>query len=155
MGLLVYFCPYLKLKFPPLSNYRIPQVEIKQDPTSVNEYSMSGLEVAGLVLGSLPLVAKGIQHHIHFVKDWGNSDKELKSVYRQLTTEHVKLCNTCAQLLRDIAPFKDIENMLIDPFGQLWQREEIEQKIRSRLWDSYAPFEKTVFEIQEALEGIK
>ena len=80
---------------------------------------MSGFEVAGVVLGTLPLVIKAVKAYIGFIKDWGKAVSELKSINRQLTTERSKLYNVCDQLLNNVVPQKDIEPMLQDPFGPL------------------------------------
>ncbi|KAK0614515.1 hypothetical protein B0T14DRAFT_436388 [Immersiella caudata] len=116
---------------------------------------MSGFEVAGVVLGTLPLVIKAVEAYICFMKDWGKAASELKSINRQLTTERSKLYNVCDQLLSDVVPQKDIEPMLQDPFGPLWQAEDTKKRIRRRLWNSYEPFSKTVLDIQEALQVVQ
>ncbi|KAK4236282.1 hypothetical protein C8A03DRAFT_45689 [Achaetomium macrosporum] len=97
---------------------------------------MSGFDVAGAVLGTLPM---------NLMKDWGKAASELKSIHQQLTTERAKLYNVCDQLLSDLVPQKDIEPMLGNPFTG----------IRRRLWQLYDCFEKTVLEIQKALETVK
>ncbi|KAH6844728.1 hypothetical protein B0I37DRAFT_327480 [Chaetomium sp. MPI-CAGE-AT-0009] len=115
---------------------------------------MSGFEVAGVVLGSIPIVITALEAYINFMKDWGKIPSELKSIHRQLTTERAKLYNVCDQLLVDVVPQRDIEPMLQDPMGPLWQAKEINEKIRRVLWNSYDPFAKTVLEIQDALGDI-
>jgi hypothetical protein len=116
---------------------------------------MSGFEVVGVVLGTLPLVIKGVEAYMNFMKDWGKAASDLKSIHRQLTTERAKLYNVCDQLLSDLVPQKNVEPMLGDPFGPLWQLDETKVRIRRRLWQSYDCFEKTVLEIQTALEMVK
>lgn len=115
---------------------------------------MSGFEVAGVVLGSLPLVVVALEAYSNFLRDWGKAPFELKSLNRQLTTERAKLYNICNQLISDVVPQSDIEPMLQNPFGPLWQSKATKQKIRSRLWDSYEPFEETILEVGEALDSI-
>jgi hypothetical protein len=113
---------------------------------------MSGFEVAGVVLGSIPLLVSAVEAYIKFMRDWGKS--ELKSLNRQLTTERTKLYNVLEQLLGDKVPQRDIEPMLQDPMGPLWQAKETNDKIRRMLWNSYAPFEETVLEIRDAVEDV-
>ena len=116
---------------------------------------MSGFEVAGVVLGTLPLVIQAIEAYIGFIRDWGKVASELKSINRQLTTERCKLYNICDQLLSDIVPQKDVEPMLEDPFGPLWQAEETKKRLRRRLRGSYHSFEATVIEIYGALQTVQ
>ncbi|OBS29521.1 hypothetical protein FPOA_03458 [Fusarium poae] len=115
---------------------------------------MSGFEVAGIVLGSLPLLVTALETYCKFMRDWGKAPSELKSLNRQLTTERAKLYNVCDLLINDVVPQRDIEPMLLSPFGPLWRVPETNDKIRRRLWDAYDPFEETIVEIQEALEAI-
>lgn len=115
---------------------------------------MSGFEVAGIVLGSIPIIVTAIEAYINFMRDWGKVATELKSLNRQLTTERAKLYNVLDQLLGDMVPQRDIEPMLQNPMGPLWQAKETNDKIRRRLQDSYTPFEKTVLEIHDILEDI-
>ncbi|RSL77023.1 hypothetical protein CEP51_009444 [Fusarium floridanum] len=115
---------------------------------------MSGFEVAGIVLGTLPLVVTALETYSNFLRDWGKAPSELRSLNRQLSTERVRLCNVCEQLISDVVPQRDVEPMLQDPFGPLWQGKETNDRIRQRLWDSYGPFEDTVKEVEEALDSV-
>ncbi|KAF5623742.1 hypothetical protein F25303_11710 [Fusarium sp. NRRL 25303] len=115
---------------------------------------MSGFEVAGIVLGTLPLVVTALEAYSNFLREWGKAPAELRSLNRQLSTERVRLCNVCEQLVSDVVSHQDIEPMLQDPFGPLWQAKETNDRIRRRLWDSYGPFEDTVKEVEEALQSV-
>ncbi|KAF9769108.1 hypothetical protein IL306_013522 [Fusarium sp. DS 682] len=115
---------------------------------------MSGFEVAGIVLGSIPLVISALEAYSKFMRDWGKATSELRSLHRQLSTEQIKLRNVCQLLISDVVPQQDIEQMLANPFGPLWIVKETNDKIRKRLWDAYGPFEDTVAEIRETLENI-
>ncbi|EKJ76393.1 hypothetical protein FPSE_03392 [Fusarium pseudograminearum CS3096] len=115
---------------------------------------MSGFEVAGIVLGSLPLLVTTLETYCKFMREWGKASSELKSLNRQLSTERAKYYNVCTLLISDVVPQQDIESMLLSPFGPLWRVSETNDMIRQRLWDAYSPFEETVVEIQEALEAI-
>ncbi|KAM0553957.1 hypothetical protein ACHAPJ_007029 [Fusarium lateritium] len=115
---------------------------------------MSGFEVVGIVLGSIPLLISAIEAYSKFMRDWGEAPRELRSLNRRLTTEEARLRNVCYLLINDVVPQQDIEPMLSNPFGPLWQIEETNDKIRRRLWDVYKPFEDTVIDIKEAFESI-
>lgn len=115
---------------------------------------MSGFEIAGIVLGSLPLLVTALEAYCQFMRDWHKAPSELKSLNRQLTTERAKLYNVCDLLISDVVEQKEIEAMLRNPFGPLWRIPETNKKIRRRLCDSYDPFEQAIVEIQEALDNI-
>jgi hypothetical protein len=115
---------------------------------------MSGLEVAGLVLGALPLVIKALDAYISLMRGWGKAPLELQGLHRQLATENSKLYNVCDQLLADAMPIRDIEPMLQEPFGPLWEAKETNDRIRRRVWNSYEPFEKNIKEVKNALQEL-
>ncbi|CZR47371.1 uncharacterized protein FPRO_08745 [Fusarium proliferatum ET1] len=115
---------------------------------------MSGFEIAGIVLGTLPLVVTALEAYSNLLRDWGKAPAELRSLNRQLSTERVRLCNVCEQLISDVVSHRDIEPMLQDPFGPLWQAKETNDRIHRRLWDSYGPFEDTIKEVEEALQSV-
>ena len=115
---------------------------------------MSGFEVAGIVLGSLPLLVTALEAYCKFMRDWGKAPLELRSLNRQLTTERAKLYNICNLLISDVVPPRDIEPMLRNPFGPLWRTPETNEKIRKRLWGSSDTFEQAITEIQETLDSI-
>jgi hypothetical protein len=65
---------------------------------------MSGAEIAGFVLGSIPLVISGLEHYaegVSTIKIMFNAPSEFKSMSRRLTVEHRILRNTVELLLHD------------------------------------------------------
>lgn len=119
---------------------------------------MSGFEIAGVVLGSIPLLISALEHYgegLSTIQRWRKYQRELQSLIRNLETERVKFQNVCEKLLVGLVPASDIEAMIDDPLSDLWRRETIEKKIRARLWKSSAVFNDTVKDIVTALGEIK
>jgi hypothetical protein len=115
---------------------------------------MSGFEVAGIVLGSLPLLITALEAYSKFLRGQKNAVWELKSMKLQLTTEETRLRNICELLIQDTAPQKDKRSMLLNPFGPLWQVPETNDRIQKKLGDAYKTFQEIVLTIQKALESI-
>ncbi|KAH7193852.1 uncharacterized protein B0J16DRAFT_395843 [Fusarium flagelliforme] len=115
---------------------------------------MSGFEVAGIVLGSLPLVVTALQAYCKFMRDWSKTQSELKSLDRQLNTERAKLYNVCYLLINDVVPQGEIESMLQNPFGPRWRVPRTNNRVRRILWESYGAIEQTITEMKEALDSI-
>jgi hypothetical protein len=115
---------------------------------------MSGFEVVGVVLGSLPLLISAVDTYMDLLRAGGMPPIELGSIHRQLATERAKLYNVCEQLLGAIVLQYNIEPILQDPTGPLWRTKKLNDKNRRALGDSYAPFETTVFEIKDAIDSI-
>ncbi|KAK3361287.1 hypothetical protein B0T24DRAFT_725033 [Lasiosphaeria ovina] len=93
---------------------------------------MSGLEVAGIVLGSLPLVISVLENYsegLSALQRWRKYQRELNPV---LT----------------FPPNKN-------PFGDPWREEETDRNIRIRLWLSFAVFEATIGEVRIAIDEMK
>ncbi|KAH7323009.1 hypothetical protein B0I35DRAFT_350567 [Stachybotrys elegans] len=119
---------------------------------------MSGLEVAGLVLGSIPILVSLLQNYgngITLMRNWRKREREVKSLIRNLDVEKVRLQNVCEKLLNGVAPPSAIEDAIEDPFGPIWKDEHIYRKIRARLWKGVDNFETTLGDIKEALEELK
>ncbi|KAF5685236.1 hypothetical protein FCIRC_3539 [Fusarium circinatum] len=116
---------------------------------------MSGFEVAGIVLGSIPIVVSALQCYMNglgTLQNFRSYKRILKSLILTLKTEHVNLQNICEKLLTGIAPQTRIEEMIRDPFGDLWREEEIFNKLRLRLWSSLQVFDDRVQDMREAIE---
>lgn len=119
---------------------------------------MSGFEIAGVVLGSLPIIISALQAYnegVDTIQRWRRYARELKSLVRDLETEHVKLQNVCEKLLVSLVPMTRMEEMIDDPFGESWREEELYSQIRLRLWSSHKVFEDTVLDMRDAMEEMK
>jgi len=116
---------------------------------------MSGIEVAGLILGAIPLIISGMEHYADGVSTLGRYRKyrlELKSLINILETERTKLMNTCDKLLVGLAPPWKIEAMIEEPFGEMWKDVDIQKRIRVRLWRSSKVFDDTMKNVHGAIQ---
>ncbi|KAK3352049.1 hypothetical protein B0H65DRAFT_538022 [Neurospora tetraspora] len=122
---------------------------------------MSGFEVAGLVLGALPLIISALEGYAKgagAIQQWRFYTRELRILKRGLETEHVKLQNVCEKLLMGIAQPPIIEKMIENTFGPLWkeaENPEIYHKIRQRLWRAARIFEENVKDMNRALQELQ
>jgi len=114
---------------------------------------MSGLEVVGVVLGTLPLAIKALQAYKDVFSSVKNGKRDLVCLVRILETEQLLLQNTCESLLIGIAPPLMIDTMIDDPFGPGWKK--FDDELRLRLWRSYAKFEEHVAEMGLAVSELK
>ncbi len=100
---------------------------------------MSGIEVAGLVLGSIPLVISALEHYhdgLVTIQRWRKHKYERKAVIRNLMTEQVKMQNVCEKLLIGLVAPSQIETMIKDPFGSQWEDVLVARKLKGRLYHS-------------------
>jgi hypothetical protein len=82
---------------------------------------MSGLEIAGLVLGALPPAVKAIQGYRETLSLIKNVKRDLDYLERDLETERIRFQDTCEALLVGIVPPIKINAMITDPFGPEWK----------------------------------
>ncbi|KAJ0338706.1 hypothetical protein COL922a_005296 [Colletotrichum nupharicola] len=119
---------------------------------------MSGFEVAGVVLGTIPLLISALEHYkegISTIRAWRNYDRELRSLIRNLQTERVRFQDVCEKLLVGLVSQCQIESMVDDPFGPAWQEEKVRTKIEARLWRSFSNFEDIIKDMEEATKEMK
>lgn len=120
--------------------------------------TMSGFEVAGIVLGSFPIIVGALELYIKgasTIQKWRIFNRRLKSLLNSVETEQVKLKNVYEKLLWDIAPPTQIEEMIDDPFGPLWKSPGMYVKVRQRLQRSLNVFERNVEELRDIVDEIK
>ncbi|KAH7310915.1 hypothetical protein B0I35DRAFT_439882 [Stachybotrys elegans] len=119
---------------------------------------MSGLEVVGAVLGTIPLIISAVEHYervIHTVHVLRRRAKVMHALARSLRTEQRILENTCETLLGGIVPADGIKPLLAEPFGPLWQDDKIRLEVDRRLNYTAGDFRDLVKDLMEALQELR
>ncbi|KFA54858.1 hypothetical protein S40293_10133 [Stachybotrys chartarum IBT 40293] len=119
---------------------------------------MSGFEVAGIVLGSIPIVVVALEYYMKgasTLDSFRSYKRVLNRLILVLKVEHAILQDICEKLLIGIASQPHIESMIENPFGPLWKEEEYSQKLQLRLWRSFGVFESTVLDMREAINDMR
>lgn len=117
---------------------------------------MSGLEVAGIVLGAIPLIIYGLEHlkdgasrlgrlvnfNAEYHKIWGEvEDEEL--MYR------LQLKNLLKPLVSDgVIADDELDELMLNTNSDLWRDEDIDKALRKRLGESYERYVANLTEIQ-------
>ncbi|UPK96945.1 hypothetical protein LCI18_007880 [Fusarium solani-melongenae] len=116
---------------------------------------MSGFEIAGIVLGSIPLVISTLENYgagLSTLQRFRKYRRELQSLIRNLETERIKLHNVCEKLLIGLVPHSRIGALINNPMGDLWREEETLRKIRFRLGKGYEMFEATMNDLKATID---
>lgn len=116
---------------------------------------MSGLEIAGVVLGALPLVISALEHYangINTAKRFWRYKSEVRSLILQINTERGIFINTLEQLLVGIVRIEHMTEFLSSPGGDVWQEEDIDIKLKDRLRGAYEVYLGNVGGMVRALE---
>jgi hypothetical protein len=117
---------------------------------------MSGLEVAGIVLGALPLIIYALENlrdgasrlgrlinfNAEYSKTWGEvEDEEL--MYR------LQLKRLLKPLVRDdVLTDDDLEALLLDASANSWKEPDLDNALKARLGESYDRYIANVEDIQ-------
>ncbi|KAF1851953.1 uncharacterized protein K460DRAFT_373841 [Cucurbitaria berberidis CBS 394.84] len=101
---------------------------------------MSGLEVAGLVFGVLPILIEAVKVYstvsdgLHTFRHWS---REVKSISLQLKVHNGIFLNECRLLLRLVEDEKGAEDMLEDKADRRWTSKELNDRLNSVLSDNF------------------
>ncbi|KAI0096018.1 hypothetical protein GGR51DRAFT_52355 [Nemania sp. FL0031] len=119
---------------------------------------MSGFEVVGVVLGSIPLLISALEHYergMQTIQLVRRRAKVMHSLATALSTEQTILRNTCETLLAGIIDPEDLAPLLTEPFGPLWQDPDTKARVERRLDHTLKDFKALVYSMQEAVEEIR
>lgn len=118
---------------------------------------MSGIEIAGLVLGALPLIFSAIEHYksgldgpMAFFRWAGLLEKAVEELWIQYTYYEI----TLKTLLKDIKTTSELEEMMSAPDSPLWKDQDLEAELKIRLGNAYGVFVHTTKQIESQLESL-
>ncbi|RYP86159.1 hypothetical protein DL770_004946 [Monosporascus sp. CRB-9-2] len=118
---------------------------------------MSGFEVAGLVLGALPLVVTALESYSKLAKIagfWREIRREYRKFDADLKCQRLEFIMSLRVLLLPLVTAGDkelINRLIADPQGDAWKDHEIETRLKAKLQDQYELFEKIVYEIKQVV----
>ncbi|KAJ4362737.1 hypothetical protein N0V95_001339 [Ascochyta clinopodiicola] len=112
--------------------------------------TMSGLEVAGIVLAALPLIISALEHYtdgIKGVKRYYRYRTDLQSLIDAVKTQKVIFGDTLEQLLTGIVRNDKMATFMENPAAQ----SEVDLRLRKRLKGGYDAYFANVREMETAL----
>lgn len=119
----------------------------------------TGVETAGLVLATFPIVVICLKHYVEgveTVKRWHHYRQELTRYARKLETERILYLDMTVELLGDLVDPEDLRAMLLDPASIiLWQKPEYKNALQTRLGTSYDNYVARAEDMLATLESIK
>ncbi|KAF4998395.1 hypothetical protein FDECE_11822 [Fusarium decemcellulare] len=116
---------------------------------------MSGVEIAGLVLGAIPVAIETLKicgHGLSAVRKGRMYENELERLTNKLENERVRFQDVCEKLLIDLVPPSRVECLITDPLGLAHEEPGLERKLQRRLWKSYNAFEAALRDVKAALD---
>ncbi|KAJ8118279.1 hypothetical protein OPT61_g723 [Boeremia exigua] len=119
---------------------------------------MSGVELAGLVLGCLPLLIQAIESYnegLDPIKSFMRWDKELPQCIRKLRNQHVHYAQTIRILLEPMTATTELNEMMTEPgMSQLWKDKDMALRLQDRLQESYHAYQGTIADIERITKQI-
>ena len=120
---------------------------------------VTGIESAGLVLATFPIVVTFLEHYVRGVENiqkWRSYSRELAIYARKLEVQRVTYLNTTEKLLDGIVESEDdLAAMLSNPASAPWQKLEYTDRLRIRLHHSYDIYFTTTHDMMQSLESLK
>ena len=119
---------------------------------------MSGVEVAGLVLGALPILLAGLQFYaegIAVTKRCWKYREEVNSLLDDLKAESSVYQNSIETILLGVVDARDVAEFLAKPGGDLWLAPSFERKLKKRLGTSYDAYLSTILKLCTTAETFK
>lgn len=117
---------------------------------------MSGIEVAGLVLGSIPLIISALEDYadgVETIKKMIRYKKELRDLVHDLQAEYCIFQDTCEWLLNGLTTTVELETLLENPEG--WKRQELARSLEERLNSKYQVYMDRVTDMNETIQEFK
>lgn len=120
---------------------------------------MSGLEIAGLVLGTFPIALEVLDKYKEAARRlgfWLRIAAEHQKCDSKLQFQRLLYINNLRHLLLPMAMLDDagIEELLNDPGGQAWEKNETTYMLKQRLGSSYELYLQCMVDFKEALSAM-
>ncbi|KAG9195992.1 hypothetical protein G6011_01113 [Alternaria panax] len=118
---------------------------------------MSGIEVAGLVLGALPLIIQGIESYregLSTLKSMWDREHEFPALLRKLRAQHVHYELNIRILFGSITSDAEWTRMTSDPrtSREIWKSKEA--ALQDKLQNAYDSYQSTMAEIEQITKSI-
>ncbi|KAH6019993.1 hypothetical protein HBI83_109330 [Parastagonospora nodorum] len=118
---------------------------------------MSGLEIAGVVLATVPFIIAALEHYatgIETAKRYFCYKREVQSTILSLQTYYTIFTNTLEQLLGGIIRIEHMADFISNPGGDVWQDATIDAKLRERLRNAYKVYFDNVTGMEKSMKEI-
>jgi hypothetical protein len=120
---------------------------------------MSGIEIAGLVLGAFPLLIHALESYregAEVVSDWWQIERAYKKCKQDLKYHQLLFEGNIERFLLPLVVDDDeLKQLMENPAGTAWEDSELEKKLKERLPRAYETFLGVMVEINELMESFK
>jgi hypothetical protein len=111
---------------------------------------MSGFEIAGLVLGSLPLIISTLEHYesgLDGAKAFFKWQDVLEKARRELWVQYSSYEMTLRNLLVEVTSEAEREELVSQPESPLWKSADLNHALLDKLGAAYPVYDYTIQEM--------
>jgi hypothetical protein len=120
---------------------------------------MSGFEIAGVILGSFPILISALEGYREVAKRvglWYSIRREHQKCKNEVNAQRVAFIGNLRRLLLTLAvDDARISRLLADPGGEEWMDAELARRLRDRLQDSHDVLLGTIEDMRTTMEELK
>jgi hypothetical protein len=120
---------------------------------------LTGIEVAGVVLGVLPLVISALEHYaegVGTIKRFLKFQREFKSLIVRLKAEQLMLSNSTRLLLEGVVTTEEqLDILLNEPERGYWNDKKLDDELRASDYETYKIYVDIMAEVRLAVEELK
>lgn len=120
---------------------------------------MSGIEIAGLLLGAFPLIISALEHYrqsAEVFEDWLHIKTDYTKCRQEIKFHEMAFgFNLERFLLPLVVDDDEIAALVAEPGGMKWKDPALEDILKTRLPKSYELFLDTIYAIQSTMDDLK
>ena len=120
---------------------------------------MSGIELAGLVLGAFPLLLAALDRYrqgAEILTDWWRIQRAYKRCKHDLEYHRLLYEGNIERFLLPLVVDEDeLKHLMADPAGKDWEDKAMEERLKERLPKSYHVFLDIIDDINQLMEALK
>ena len=109
---------------------------------------MSAVEVAGLILGIIPVIQLGIDS---YKRNFSDTKKIMLQLGRSFETQKLIYLNTIEEILSSVVPDSQLNKLLRNVDEKAWQDSRLSQVLQSHLGDIHPQFKDIVLDIKDMM----
>ena len=121
--------------------------------------NMSGIEIAGLVLGAFPLLLAALDKYregAEVLTDWWRIQRAYKRCKQDLEYHRILFEGNIERFLLPLVVDEDeLKHLMADPAGKDWEDKTMEERLKERLPKSYYVFLDVISDINGLMEALK
>jgi len=110
----------------------------------------SGIEIAGIVLGVLGALIKGVGGYNEVV-----THRDISLLVESLKDNKIMFSNSVEHLLRSIVPADELSRLLNDHTGDIWRKHDLDQRVIAHLGEGAENITKKIDDIHRTLAQLQ